>query len=626
MSVDFLPLEHKKMTILNTEFSSDIALCLNTVNNTLCAATYERDGELNIIHLPVDENLFEKLGEWRSSLGYQTDAQTIYRFVPNYFMEQTRVLAVEDSLLALSDSDLLESLISSANGNAMGTDGRLLFERDLNQSAYDFSRLPNNLLSLTEHSRENLELAQKTFLPAMQPLNADQLSAQVFLRPEFPTPVALQSIETKIRVITRHLSINDSEFFDALNGNETIAVFTFTPDGSGFALWNPEHGFFLELGELFDLNIADTLIPPGMDKGSFIGQMYSESVHNFLTEQFYQRILPEDESLAAINVVRIYWTATENLFAPLAFVLEGFADQTGLPFLQVSDPVEELIVSGLLHGTSDETTVRVPAINLANDLAQQHLTVLDEKLEIQHDHARARRRLAVVCLLLPVTCALGLVVGLMLNNWRITAALDTRTTGATAEKARLQPKINNRAALEGSQKWFADLMGQVFGLRKMQGAALSFAARLDPLFPRTADFFVSDLKIMPGGNFELKGLARDEYAVSRFARSIELPVETDTEKKYFSGVSVEFKQGSKFSDKPASGGTLNGTLPPGVSAFQVKGNFAPASGIKAQETKPGGAPLVPPGGQPPTPANTAAPGTSNQLPTGSTVIVNGAKQ
>ncbi|MCY7375267.1 MAG: hypothetical protein LH472_04765 [Pyrinomonadaceae bacterium] len=613
------------MTNMNTQFSNDVALCLNPVNITLCAASYQPDGQLNLVHFPIDEDLFDNLSEWRESFGYKTDAHTIYRFVPSLFMEQTRVLAAPDSLLTLTDSDLLEWLIESANGNAMGTDGRPLFEFALSASAYDFTRLPNNLLSLTEHSRENLELTQKTFLPAMQSLNADQLTAQVFLRPEFPTPAALQSIETKLRAITRHLSISDGEFFARLSGNETIAVFTFTPDGVGFALWNPENGLFLELGELFDLKVADELIPPGMDIGSFLGQMYSESVLNFLTEQFYQRILPEDESQAAINVKRIYWTATSNLFAPLAFVLNDFAEQIALPFVQISEPVEEIIVSGLLLGTSDETTVLVPAINLANDIAQQHQAVLDEKLEVRHDHSRARRRLAVVCLLLPVACAFGLVIGLIVNNWRITAALDTRTFDATAEKARLQPKITNRAALEGSQKWFADLMGQIFGLRKMQGAALSFAARLDPLFPRTADFFVSDLKIMPGGNFELKGLARDEYAVSQFARSIELPLEADTEKKYFSGVSVEFKQGSRISDKPASGGTLNGSLPPGISAFQVKGNFAPASGIKAQEAKPAGAP--PAGQPPPTPATTtAAPVNPNQPPTGSQVIVNGAKQ
>lgn len=616
------------MSNTNTDFSNDVALCLNPVNNTLCAASYQPDGQLNIVHFSVDEDLFDNLHEWRGSLGYKTDSNTIYRFVPSMFMEQTRILAVDESISTLDDSGLLEWLIESANSNAMGLDGRPLFEFALDQSAYDFTRLPNNLLSLTEHSREHLELTQKTFLPAMQSLNADQLTAQIFLRPEFPIPAALQSIETKLRVITRHLSISDGEFFASLNDSETIAVFTFTPDGVGFALWNAENGLFLELGELFDMKVADEMIPAGMDRGSFLGQMYSESVLNFMTEQFYQRILPEDESQAAINVKRVYWTATENLFAPLAFVLNDFAEQVALPFVQISEPVAEIVVSGLMLGTSDETTVLVPAINLANDISLQHQAVLEEKLEIHQTQNRARRRVAVVCLLLPIACAFGLVIGLIVNNWRITAALDARTREATAEKARLQPKITNRAALEGSQKWFADLMGQIFGLRKMQGAALSFAARLDPLFPRSSDFFVSDLKIMPGGNFELKGLARDEYAVSQFARSIELPVETEMDKKYFSGVSVEFKQGSKFSDKPANGGTLNGSLPPGISAFQVKGNFAPASGIKAQEIKPAGAPPpAPANGQPPTPVNpTAAPINPNQPPTGSTVIVNGAKQ
>jgi len=563
------------------KFSADIAVCFEPVQNQLVAASYDASGELYIERFAVRETLHAEILSWRTRLGLKNHAESVFRFVPNLFMEQTRIALVPDEALLLNDSELTEWLAEAATKRTFGQDGKPVFETSLADSAYDFTRLPNGLVSLTEIPREALDLTRRTLIQVATPLTAEDLEDTAHLQnggalPEFP-----QAVETRLRAVTRYLSESEREYFASLSGDETIAVFAFTSEGVGFALWNPNYSFYSELGEFFHLDTSDQNVPDEMDKGEYLGQLYAESVYNFLNDQFYRRVVPDDESVAPTVLKRLYWTAAENLVNPLEFLISEFSDQTEFSFVHSPTAMEEMVVSGLLLGCDDETTELVPAVNLANDIAMQHQAILDTADQVINQELRAGRRLALIYMMLPVACAIGLIVGLMLNNARISIGLGKRESTASAEKARLQPLLNARAEYEKTLAWYEDVLRQIVGLRKKQTAALGFAARLDPLFPNTNAFYVSDLKLLPGGNFELKGLARDQFAVSEFVRQMEFAV-GDDEKRYFSNLAVEFKQGSQ-SDKPSSVASgVTGTLAPGVSGFLVKGNFAPASAIKAQ--------------------------------------------
>lgn len=583
------------MSLENEKPVSDTAVCFD-FQNRLCAASYDEQGALVFRHFADGENSHAELSAWRESLGLATNAETVFRFVPNLFMEQTHVAVLNGDVLELADAEITEWLAQAAAKGTAGLDGKPIFETNFSKSAYDYTRLPNNFIGLTELPLEALELTRHTLLPVATPINTEELDRlhyrQIAL-PEFP-----QVVETRLRVIARHLAEADRDYFAALAGDETVAFFAFTPEGAGFALWNPAAGFYVELGDCFHHTAADANLPDSTDKTEYLGQLYGESVCNFLNEQFYRRIIPEDEEFPPVKLQRIYWTATANLAVPLELLIREFAAQTEFPFVHVPAPMEEMVVSGLLLGGADKTTALIPGINLANDIARQYESVLDRRQAVADRQRQRSRRLALIYALLPVVSVLGLIAGLLLNNWRIEVFQNRRAEAAQIEKERLKPLIAERTEYEKTRGWYQDVLRQIIGLRRKQTAALGFAARLDPLFPATDAFYVSDLKLVSGGNFELRGLARDQFAVSEFVRQMEF-AEDGSGPRFFSALTLEFKQGSSASEKSSSAvAGVVGNLASGISGFLIKGNFAPAAAIQAQETKPAGAPL----GLPATPA------------------------
>lgn len=591
----------------NTEICPDVAICLETVANRCWAATYDRHGGMNVAHFTLGDTLHTEVVTWRAGLGQITTPETVYRYVPNLFMEQTRVAQVASEFAALPDDELIEWLMKAAAAGSAGIDGKPIFESSLAHSAYDFTRLPGGFISLTEVPRQALEVSRHGLLQAATDITSEQLAESENFQ-EDGLPDFRQAVETRLRVIARYLSVVESDYFGSLRGEETIAFFSFTPEGVGYALWNPSFSFFVELGEFFHLHVEESEIPSGCDRATFMGQLYAESVDNFLNEQFYKRIVPEDDEIEPVAIRRVYWTASANFVKPLKPLLEEFAEQSGFAFIHCVPPMEEMVVKGLLLGTSEDTTEMIPGVNLANDLALQYEGVLAEKEAIVNQALSAGRRMTLVYVLLPVACAVGLIFGLWLNNWRIGAGLDRRQVAAAAETARLAPLLNQRKEYVKTLDWYESVLRQIIGLRQKQSSALLFAARLDPLFPTGNDFYVSNLSLTPGGNFELKGLARDEFAVSLFARQMEFATDADG-KRYFSNLTLQFKQGSAVTGKTNVANEVTGNLATGVSGFNIKGNFAPAAILIAQESKPLAVSV-----SPATPTTPTTPPTSPSIP------------
>lgn len=590
---------------------ADLAVCFSTDGLNLLAASFDRDGVIQTQWLPIEQSLYPVFRDWRTSLGHSTDLQTVFRFVPMFFNEQTHLAALPEEAVLLDDRELTVWLNNAAITDTSGKDGRPLFETPLEKSAYDFSRLPDGSVTLTEVPRERLREGLKQLLQA-QPLDADNLNQLMRDATDETQPFLIHAVETRLRAVTRTLAAVHGDYFQNLKEDETIAVFAFTPEGCAFALWNKAHTFHTELGEWFNIHFDENEVPPGMDRAQYIAGLYMDSVFNFLNEQFHPRISPSDQSQPEINISRVYWTATDGLDAPLKTVLTDFSSQTGID-VQAAEtmPMEELIVRGLLLGHDERFESLVPSINLANDITSQNNAIDAEEKNIKAVREQRQRQAVFACLLLPAIIALGAVAGLWLNNQRTAGNLNQRETTAKAEQSRLKPILQARADYEKTLNWYQDVLRQIIALRQKQTSSLSFAARLDPLYPSGSAFYVSDLKLAPGGLFELKGYTRDQIAVSQFVRSLEF-AQDEQESRYFTGLTLDFRQGSRYGAAAAmmpaaGGGGISGNLPDGVSGFYIKGTFAPASVLKPQQAV---APPPPPVAAPAVPAvinNSSAP-------------------
>lgn len=604
----------------NPNLPPDIAVCFKTDGRSLLAASFASDGAIEAFEFPVSGPLYPALASWRSTLGHRTDLQTVFRFVPLLFTEQTRVASLPDEVLALSDSELTVWLIDAAQKGLLGEDGLQIFESTLEKSLYDYARLPNGDISLTEVPRERLYESLKRLLQA-EPLDSADLARLTRNMPEDAQPLLIHAAETRLRAIARYVVTEQAEYFDALGQEETVAFFAFTPEGCAFALWNPLMTFYAEFGEWFNLNFDEAEIPPGMDRAEFLSNLYLDAVYNFLHEQFYRHVEPEDETKKRIEIKRVFWSASDGLdkhLEPLVAEFSQSADFNCLPIAAAS--MEEAVVRGLLLGYDEEAERLVPSINLANDLSVQNSEINAEKQNRQAERMSAKRRIAFACLILPIVIAFGAVIGLFLNNQRISASLAWRESKAVAEQNRLKPILQARAEYEKTLKWYEDVLRQIIALRQKQTSSLSFAARLDPLYPSTGAFYISDMKLSPGGAFELKGFTRDEKQVSDFLRALEF-AQDDKEARYFTGLQLEFKQGSLVSGavaQAASGNGISGNLAPGVSGFVLKGGYGPASVLKAQQQAPA-TPQAPsaasPSGNPPAqnkPSSPAAANTSSE--------------
>ncbi|HLM61871.1 MAG TPA: hypothetical protein VK308_13785, partial [Pyrinomonadaceae bacterium] len=251
---------------MNTEnqiLIRDVAICLDVPQNQVCAACYDSQGKMMIRRFPVRETIHAEILSWHKSQGHKMSGAPVFRFVPNLFMEQTRVAMLDGEVLALSDAELTDWLVNASAKGTSGLDGKPIFETSLQKSAYDFTRLPNQFISLTELPREAMELTRHTLLQIATPSTVQELDNIQHYKnaalPEFS-----QAVETRLRVVARYLIENDREFFTSLRELETVAFFAFTPEGVGFALWNPAYGFHVELGEFFHLSVDDDTIPAGM--------------------------------------------------------------------------------------------------------------------------------------------------------------------------------------------------------------------------------------------------------------------------------------------------------------------------------------------------------------------------
>ena len=570
----------------NNHTNSDVAICLDPSGLVLTAAAIDNAGEIALAYFPVDGGLPDAVAAFRGQLNLPTGSDTAYRFVPFLYTEETKVPALDTETLLLGDDELIKFLIYAMKNPMHGADGKPLFpQTEQMQTVYDLVRLSSGEIALTELPRDVLELSSREYAKAAITNfhDADFVKSRAKSGEFVVLPDYLQIVETQMRVIARFLAVERADQFTELEPGETLAFFSFSSTGYAYSLYNSESGFFAELGEVFDVKEGGEM-PVEVNSAKQNSLRYFEGIYNFINEQFYHRVVPKDEESAPLNVKNILWAADDGLTEPVSAVFREFSEISKLPVEQIKVPRTEMIVKGLLYNVAELPGAElIPPINLAADLTFQHEEILRREAAVEEDRVKDRRAAAIVFLLIPAACVLGLVFGLYFNNMLHAAELSSRREIAAAEIARLQPLIDQRREYEKTLAWYEDVLRQIVALRQKQVTPLLFAWRLDRLYPAYQSFFIDELSLKTGGVFEIKGLAKDEQAVVDFVHALEFSANSGG-KRDFTDLTLGFKQGSSKTSESGSAGSsqVSGALAGGVSGFLIKGVFPDAAIIKEQ--------------------------------------------
>jgi hypothetical protein len=126
------------------------------------------------------------------------------------------------------------------------------------------------------------------------------------------------------------------------------------------------------------------------------------------------------------------------------------------------------------------------------------------------------------------------------------------------------------------------------------------------------------MKLLPSGDVEMKGLARNKDAIASFLKALEFAGGSESGSRLFSNLAYEIQEiapqaaDSGQAKLPTmAGSTLTGgsSVAPGVVRWSIKGNYLPVAEFapKPPPANQPGAPAQPGQAQKPVPAPTAAP-------------------
>jgi hypothetical protein len=141
-------------------------------------------------------------------------------------------------------------------------------------------------------------------------------------------------------------------------------------------------------------------------------------------------------------------------------------------------------------------------------------------------------------------------------------------------------------------------------LRKQQPVGIGLLYQLDSNYPVTIDpsFYVSEMRMSPKGDLEIKGLARNKDAIASFLKALEFAGGSESGSRLFSNLTYEVQEGApaqaNVAGRPGApaitGSTLTSSnVAPGVIAWSLRGNYLPVAGLVPPD------PAAKPPGQPP---------------------------
>ncbi len=528
------------------------------------------------------------------------------------YSERTRILALDGEKLSLNDEELLEWLVNAEKQMLLGTDRHPVFETSLEEMACSIRRLPNGYIAMTEVPRHHVQA----------------LGARVrSLAGERPgSPLSL-GIETPLRCVARYFLTTTKEgqaAFHPGRGSEVTAFLVLTSAGYSFGLWSPQAGLFSEYAFLApdDIKLKAQRSRQGGSgeivlKDDSRVEAYLQQAFDQLTLQLSQDKL---DNLQLTSYAEVVWATERGLSEIAASVAKSFADRTGIDFVALNKPVDEAIAGGLLLGSyafgdSSVTGAEIlPPINLAKDILVAADIGRAERSRGEQERQQERKNKALLTMLaapvIATACIFALIAYLvassLMTSWR-----DMRAMAKTDE---LRPALERRKSYEANLKWYKEFIAEVSKLRKQQPVGIGLLYQLDANYPFNIDpaFYVSNMKLAPSGEVEMKGFSRNKDSVALFLKSLEFASGAESGSRLFSDLAYEVQELTSVTASAGqaklptiSGSTLTGVekTAPGVVAWSIKGNYVPVAQFVPKPTPAPGAPAQP--GQAATPAPAA---------------------
>ena len=578
--------------------------------------------EIDVARFPTEFNLGVALNMRRASHSNTPplSQETLFLTTLPDYSERTRILALDGEKLALDDVSLAEWLVDAERSVAVGTDNHQLFETSLEDTACTIRRLPNGQVAMTEAPRQHVQAARER----VRVLLGDRASSHLNL-----------CIETPLRTVVRYYLTALREGGDALHaGRETevTAFLIISESGFSYGLWSPSAGLFSEYGFLAPTEISQAKAPArdpfaytaagqpvGVDTIPGDAAAQDERVEAYIRKavgQLLSQLSPETlEHIGLSSYAQIVWASDSRLTETIKSIVAEYSSSTGMEFFHIDTPVDEAEAGGLLFGsfTFGDATVTgaeiLPPANLARDIL-----VLADREEIERRFAeeavqKERRSRAVFSILAgPVMVAailLALIAG-ALWSMMTTAYRDSRATAKTQE---LKPALDRRNSYEANLKWYQEFIKQVSALRKQQPVGIGLLYELNSNYPTGFDpsFYVSDMKLSPNGDIEMKGLARNKDAITSFLKALEFAGGPESGSRLFSNLAYEVQESvepttvegqQKLPTMTGSVLTANQTAP-GVISWSIRGNYLPVAQFAPPDPKakkpaaPGAKPAVP---------------------------------
>ena len=568
---------------------------------------------LDVARFPSDFNLGATLEmRRRNQLGLpQMSQRTVLCTAPAQFSERTRMLALDGERLALDEDTLSEWLVNAEQHMLLGTDSHPIFETSLEDTASAVGRLPNGQVTLTEVPREHINSLRERMRSLVAGMAAGPLNLVV---------------ETPVRCAARYFLARLPEGAEIRRPGKEIEVTAFlliSTSGFSIGLWSPKTGLFNEYSFLAPQELtgdpkararSEPEAPPSDEKlDAYIKQA--------LDQMFLQLSPDRLEQMQLGSYAQIVWGCEMGLAERVAPIATEYSRNSGLEFIQIPVPSDEAVASGLLlgsfgFGSSDAIGPRVlPVVNLARDLLVQADTEEVERRRLEQLEAQKRRNRTVFAIVAAPVIAFALLTAFAADIIRERAFLAYRESRADSEAARLKPALDRRRSYEANLQWYQEFVKQVSLLRRQQPVGTNLLYQLDSNYPFTVDpsFYVSEMRLSPKGELEIKGLARNKDAIAQFLKSLEFAGGEASGSRLFGNLAYEVQEGVARTTTGAqrpnipqiTGSTLTGTtVAPGVVSWTMKGIYLPVAEIAPPDpnAKPAQPATPAPGANPPAPA------------------------
>jgi hypothetical protein len=542
--------------------------------------------EIDTVHFPSDFNLAGAINLRRVNRPdvAELSNETLYLTSVRDYSERTRLLALDGEKLAMSDEDLAEWLIGAERQVFLGTDNHPLFETSLEETACSISRLPSGQVTMTEVPRTVVESARDRMrqITGTRSMNFDLC------------------VETPLRSTARYFLTALPEGDVVLRPGkerEVTAFLLIGKSGYSYGLWSPSTGLFSEYAFLAPKEIdhrgrAAKDVAPADNIG---GQRNVEDYVRYAFDQLLLQLSPDKlERLELSSYAQIVWTADADLIQTTEPLAAEQAQRAGLEFFQIKAPADEAVAAGLLFGSfafGDSTVAGadlLPQVNLARDILALADTEEFERRQNEEVRLMKRRSSAVFTLLAAPVATAGILLaifGTIIFSQMMTAYRDSRADARTAE---LKPALDRRNSYEANLKWYQEFIKQVSRLRKQQPAGIGLMYQMNSNYPFAIDpaFYVSDMKLLPTGAVEMRGLARNKDAIASFLKTLEFAGGPESGSRLFSNLAYEVQESAgapaAVPGQPAlpvmTGSALSSsTIAPGVISWSIKGNYLPVA-------------------------------------------------